>query len=204
MAQSAPQGRSPSRHAKQVESHAVTAPRNIIRAGHRVHRAGCADLGASRHRPLRSHARPHGRGHADRSRLRQSAFLRPFRCHRRQWRGHRDAMRDARGHGAAPFGLVARHVRAGRRDQDRRPAASRRSALLLCGYADHRRRADAAALSAIERWRSGESRRSAVSTGFREAESRGRLGSGAVHHGAAAAGSRQPRAGKSAESGRSR
>ena len=32
-----------------------------------------------------------------------------------------------------------------------RPAASRRSALLLCGYADHRRRADAAALSAIER-----------------------------------------------------
>ncbi len=56
----------------------------------------------------------------------------------------RDAMRDARGHRAAPFGLVARHVRAGRRDQDPWPAASRRSALLLRGHADHRRCADAA------------------------------------------------------------
>ena len=54
-----------------------------------------------------------------------------FRLGRVRWQASQDALRDARGHGAAPLGLVAGDVRAGQARHGRRQASSRRSGLVL-------------------------------------------------------------------------
>ena len=154
----------------------VDAARHYVRGARgREHR-----LRASRVRKHRPHEDRHARGHAHGRGLRESARVPVLRHGRRRRQTIEDALRDAGGHGVAPFGMVARNVRRGKtRDGHGAPASPGCVHLLRRGF-DDRRRAEARQISAADVGERADRFESARAIAERRTEHLRRLGAGAI------------------------